>query len=164
MLLHISWHSTACSTHSPFTLQTADTPNHVVRATNSGQTCLHFCARSTAYTKPRAHTQPFTCNTIPRKDTMIPYMAQSRYPLNSSVLAIFFPFATIPATPHHPVSTDRYSLLYGTLTFLLHFMTNTFFSTFLPLYSLPFASTSLLIHTAGPILCTPPSLTPLTKF
>ena len=67
----ISWHSTPCSTHSPFALQTAGIPSHVVRATSSG------------YTKPRAHTQPITCNTIPQKDTMIPFMAQSRYPLNS---------------------------------------------------------------------------------
>ena len=64
---------------------------------------------------------------------MIPYLAQSRHPLNSQVLAIFFPFATIPATPHYPVFTDRYSPQYGMLMFLLHFMTNTFFSTFLPL-------------------------------
>ena len=58
---------------------------------------------------------------------MIPYMAQSRQPLNSQVLAIIFPFATIPATPHYPVFTDRYSPQYGMLAFLLHFMANTFF-------------------------------------
>ena len=117
----ISWHSTPCSTQSPFALQTSGIPNHVVWATNS------------SYTKPGAHTQPITCNTIPQKDTTIPYMAQSRYPLNSQVLASFFPFATIPATPHHQAFTDRYSPQYGLLAFLLHFMTNTFFLTFLPL-------------------------------
>ena len=95
--------------------------------------CLHSFARRTGCTKPRPHTQPITYNTIPQKDNMIPYLAQSRHPLNSQVLAIFFPFATIPATPHYPVFTDRYSPQYGMLTFLLHFMTNTFFSTFLPL-------------------------------
>ena len=36
-------------------------------------------------------------------------MPQPRYPLNSYVLAIFFLFATIPAMPHYPVFTDRYS-------------------------------------------------------
>ena len=94
---------------------------------------------------------------------MIPYLAQSRHPLNSQVLAIFFPFATIPATPHYPVFTDRYSPQYGMLTFLLHFMTNTFFSTFLRFSPPPSASTLFLNHTASPIPCTPPSLTPLTK-
>ena len=123
----------------------------------------HSRPRSTECTKPRAHTQPITYNTIPQKDNMIPYMAQSRYPLNSQVLAIFFPFATIPATPHYPVFTDRYSPQYGMLTFLLHFMTNTFFSTFLRFSPPPSASTLFLNHTASPILCTPPSLTPLTK-
>ena len=126
--------------------------------------CLHSFARRTGCTKPRPHTQPITYNTIPQKDNMIPYLAQSRHPLNSQVLAIFFPFATIPATPHYPVFTDRYSPQYGMLTFLLHFMTNTFFSTFLPLSPPPSAFTSLLNHTAGPILCMLPSLTPYTNF
>ena len=126
--------------------------------------CLRSCTRSTAYTKPRAHTQPITYNTIPQKDNIIPYLAQSTHPLNSQVLALFFPFATIPATPHYPVFFDRHSPQYGMLTFLLHFMTNTFFSTFLPLSPAPSAFTSLLNHTAGPILCMLPSLTPYTNF
>ena len=66
-------------------------------------------------------------NTIPQKDTIIPYIAQSRYPLKSHVLTIFFAFATIPATPYYPVFTDRYSPQYGMLTISLHFITNTFF-------------------------------------
>ena len=41
--LLISWHSTPCSTHSPFALQTSGIQIHVVRATESG------------YTKPRDH-------------------------------------------------------------------------------------------------------------
>ena len=122
--------------------------------------CLRSCTRSTAYTKPRAHTQPITYNTIPQKGNMIPYLAQPTHPLNSQVLAIFFPFATIPVTPHYPVFNDRYSPQYGMLTFLLHFMTNTFFSTFLPLSLPPSAFTSLLNHTAGPIPCMLPSLIP----
>ena len=96
---------------------------------------------------------------------MIPYMAQSRQPLNSQVLAIFFPFANIPATPHYPVFTDRYSPQYGMLTFLLHFMTNTFFSIFSPpLSPTPSASTLCLNHTAGLIPCTLPSLNPHKNF
>ena len=126
--------------------------------------CLHSFARRTGCTKPRPHTQPITYNTIPQKDNMIPYLAQSTHPLNSQVLAIFFPFATIPATPHYPVFTDRYSLQYSMLTFLLHFITNTFFSTFSPLFPPISASTSLLNHTGRPILCTLPSLTPHTNF
>ena len=94
---------------------------------------------------------------------MISYMAPSRYPLNSQVLAIFFPFAAIPVTPQYLVFTDRHSQQYCMLTFLLHFMTNTFFSTFLPLSSPPSASILFLNHTASPIPCTPPFLTPLTK-
>ena len=94
---------------------------------------------------------------------IIPYTSQSRYPLNSQVLAILFPFATIPATPYYPLFTDSYSPQYGMLMFLLHFMTNTFFSAFLPLSPPPSASTLFLNHTAGPIPCTPQSLTPLTK-
>ena len=90
--------------------------------------CPHSRVRSTSWTKPRAHTQPITCNTIPQKNTMIPYMAQSHSPLNSQVLAIFFLFEPIPATPQYPVFTDRYSPQYGLLTLLLHFMTNAFFS------------------------------------
>ena len=106
---------------------------------------------------------------------MILYMAPSRYPLNRQVLAIFFPHAAILATillqlffpyaitPHYLVFTDRHSQQYGMLTFLLHFMTNTFFSTFLPLSSPPSASTLFLNHKASLVPCTPPSLTPLTK-
>ena len=126
--------------------------------------CLRSRTRSTAYTKPRAHTQAITYNTIPQKDNMIPFLAQSTHPLNSQVLAIFFPFATIPARPHYPVFTDRYSRQYGMLTFLLHFMINTFFSTFLPLSPPPSVFTSLLNHTAGPIPCMLPSLTLDTNF
>ena len=85
--------------------------------------------------KPRAHTQPITCNAIPQKDTVIAYMAQSRYALNSQV--IFFPFATIRATSHYPVFTDRYSPQYGILMLLLHFMINTFFFNIPPLFASP---------------------------
>ena len=85
-------------------------------------------------------------------------------PFNSQVPAIFFPFATTPAAPHYPVFTDRHSSQYDMLTFLLHVMTNTFFSTFLPLSPPPSAFTSLLNHTAGPIPCMLPSLTPHTNF
>ena len=118
---------------------------------------LHSCTRSTACTKPLAHTQPITYNTIPQKGNVIPYTALSNHPLNSQVLPIFFPFATIPPTPHYPVFTDRYSPQYSMLTFLLHVMTNTFLSTFLPFSPPPSASTLFLNHTAGPkILRIPP--------
>ena len=100
-------------------------------------TCLHSRARSTACTKLHAKTQPITCNTIPQKDTIIPYIAQSRYPLKSHVLTIFFAFATIPATPYYPVFTDRYSPQYGMLTILLHFITNTFFFNIPPPFPSP---------------------------
>ena len=58
---------------------------------------------------------------------MILYVAQPRYPLFRQVLMIFFPFATIPAMPHCPEFTDRYSSQYDRLLFSLHFMTQTFF-------------------------------------
>ena len=65
-------------------------------------TCPHSRDRSSAYAKPRANPRPINCNVIPQKDTVMPYIAQPRYPLNSQVLAIFFPSATITTTPHHP--------------------------------------------------------------
>ena len=98
--LHISWPLTLCSTHSPFTLQTSGIPNQVVWATNSG--CTKPRARSAARTKPRANSRPINGNVISQKETVIPYIAQPRYPLKSQVLAIFFPSATITTTPHHP--------------------------------------------------------------
>ena len=126
-----SWPLILCSTHSPFTLQTSSIPNHVVWAANSGYTKLrapHPRARSTACTKPRAHTWLINGNIIPQKDTMIPYVSQPRYPLNNEVLAMFFFYATIPATSHYPEFTDTYSPQYGRISFSLHFMTNILFS------------------------------------
>ena len=116
--------------------------------------CLHYSGRSTACTKPRAHTQSITSNTFPQKGTMIPNMAQSRYPLNNQVLAIFLPFATIPATPHYSLSSIHY--VFSTVWYV----NITFFSTFLPLSTPLSASNLFLNHTASPIKCTPPSLTP----
>ena len=122
-------------------------------------TCPHPRARGTACTKPRAHTWQINCNIIPQKDTMIPYVSQPRYPLNNQILAIFFPFATIPATSHYPEFTDTYSPHYRRLSFSLHFMTNILF--FWP----SFANFHIIAHgTASPILCTSPSLTPLTEW
>ena len=63
--------------------------------------CLLFRTRTTECTKPRVHIQPITCHATPQKDIPIPYKAQTRHPLNIGALAIFFPFATIPATLHH---------------------------------------------------------------
>ena len=53
------------------------------------------------------------------------------------VLTLFLPFSTILAMPHYPLFTDRHSPQYVMLTSLLHFMSNTFFSTFLPLFPYP---------------------------
>ena len=88
---------------------------------------------------------------------MTPYMAQPRYPLNSQVLAMFFFSATIPAMPHYPEFTDRYSPQYGRLSFSLNFMIHAAF------LSSP-TSTSFLSPKVGPDLYTPPSLTPLKEF
>ena len=165
MLSHISQHSTPCHSYSPFVLQTSGKPNHVVGAINSG------------YTKPRATFLPqehsmyqTTClhstnhlqhhSTKGQHDTLYGSIA---LPFKYGVFAIFFLFATIPATPHYLGLTDRHSLQYGMFTFLLHFMTNTFFWTFLTLSPPPSTSTLFLNHTASPIPCTAPSLTPLTK-
>ena len=163
MWSRILWYSPPCSTHSPFASQTSDIRNHVVQATNSGYTDPRACILAS----PAQHV-PNHVPTLKQSPATpfhkIPYMAQSRYSLNSQVLAIFFPFATIAATPHYPVSIDRYSPQYGMLIFLLRFMTNTFFSTLLFFSPPPSSSNSFLNHTAGPVLCTPPSLTPLTCF
>ena len=161
----ISWHSTPCPSHWPFVVQTSGKPNHVVRATSSG------------YTKPRAifspqqhsmhqTTCPHSTNHLQRHSTKGQHdtlYGSIALPFKYSVFVIFFPFATIPATPHYLGLTDRHSLQYGMFTFLLHFMTNTFFWTFLTLSPPPSTSTLFLNHTASPIPCTAPSLTPLTK-
>ena len=124
MLSRVSWHSTACFTHSPFALQSAGIPNHVVWEHSMYQT---------TYTHSTNHLQHHS--TKGHHDTLY---GSITLPFNSQVLAIFFPFATIPATPHYPVSTDRYFLQYGMLTFLLHSMTNTFFFLTFSLFLLPF--------------------------
>lgn len=113
--LRVSWTLILCSTNFCFALQTTGISNHMVWDTSSG------------YTKPRACIQPINCNTIPQKDTAIPYMAQPRYLLYSHVLGVFFPFGTIPVTPHFPAFSDRYSPRYGRLSFSLYFITPTFF-------------------------------------
>ena len=88
---------------------------------------------------------------------MTPYMAQPCYPLNSQVLAILFLSATIPATPHYPEITDRYSPQYRRLSFSLHFMIHiAFLSSFLHFQILSQSPK------ASPDPCTPPFLTPLT--
>ena len=146
----ISLHSTPCSTHSPFALQTSGLPNHVVWATNSE--CTKPCARILApgaqdvpnyMVQDAVNQQPATPF---HKSTQWYFMARSCYLLNSLVLVLFSPFATIPAIPHYLLFTDRYSPQYGKLTFLLNFVTNTFFSTFLPLFPPPPLPPSFLIQ------------------
>ena len=78
--------------------------------------------------QPRVHTQPINCNIISQKDTMKVYMAQTRNPLNSQVMAKFFPSAAIPAIQHYSEFTDKYSPQYGRLWFL-YFTINILFST-----------------------------------
>ena len=58
---------------------------------------------------------------------MIPYMAERRHPLNSQVLAIFFPSGTIPAMLNYSEFTDKYSPQYSRWSFLLYFVTNILF-------------------------------------
>ena len=72
---------------------------------------------------------------------MIAFIAQPQYPLNSHVLAIFIPSATISTMPRYPELTERYSPQYDRLTFSLHFMTNTPFLNFLPPFPPPFSIT-----------------------
>ena len=123
----ISWPLIPCSTHPPFTPQTSDVPNHVAWATNSGYTKPHACIPSLGAQHVPNHVpilDRWPGYTIPQKDIMAPYMVQTRYPLNSQLLAIFFSFTTIPVTTlHYPEFTDRYSAQ----SFSLHFLTNTFF-------------------------------------
>ena len=111
-------------------------------------TCPYSCTRSKTCTKLGAFIWPINCNTIPQKVTVIPYMAQPGYTLNSQVLAIFFHFATTPTLPHYPKFTVRYRLQYGRSSCSLHFMTHTFFRLFSPQLHL------FLNHMAGPIPCT----------
>ena len=85
-------------------------------------------------------------------------MAQLCYPLNSQVLAIFFPVATIPATPHDRKFTDRYSQHYGMLLFSLLFITNTFFQLSLHHFHLVSQSHSQ----SNPMSATIPDLTDKT--
>ena len=116
-------------------LQTSGKPNHVVGATKSGYT--KPCARVLAPGAQHAQNHVHTHNESPAT----PFHKRTTW----------YPFATTLATPHYPVFTDSHSPLYGMLVFLLHFMTNTFFSTFLSLSPPCSASTLLLNHTTGPI-------------
>ena len=119
---------------------------------------LKFCTRSTACTEPHAHTWPINCNTIPQKDTMIPYIGSTMLHFKWPCFCDILPFCNY-TSKHYSEFTGRYSPQHGMLLFSFHFMTNTFLQ-----LSSPPTSTSFLNHMASPILCTPPSLTPLTKF
>ena len=80
---------------------------------------LKLCTRSTACTKPHTHTWPINCNTIPQKDTIIPYMAQPCYPLNGQVFVIFFPFATTPA---NTIQNSLGGILHSMVCSCFHFI------------------------------------------
>ena len=56
MSSRISWHLTPFSTHSPFTLQTAGIPNHVVWATSSGYTKPRLCQEHSIYQTTCPHS------------------------------------------------------------------------------------------------------------
>ena len=81
---------------------------------------------------------------------MTPYKAQPHYPLNSQVLTIFFLSATIPATPHSPEFTDRYSAQYGRLSFSLHFVIHTAFLFSFPCFHILFQGLSRPTHATIP--------------
>ena len=117
------WPSISCSTHSPFVLQKLDIPNHIFCATKSGyiKPCDRIYVPRTLKYQTRAYTWSINCIIIPRKDTMIPYMAQPRHPLTNQVLAMFFSSASIPATPLYSEFTDKCSPQYRKLSFSLHF-------------------------------------------
>ena len=147
LLSHISWPLIPCFTHSPFALQPLGTPNHGVSATDSGHTktsCPYSYTRSTACTKPLAHTQLINCNIISKRSPQLLIW------LNHQVLVLFFPFANLPIMPHYPALTDSYYPQHGRLSFSLHFMTSIFFG-------LPSPNpTSFINHMAGLIPYAPP--------
>ena len=96
-----SWSSTPCSTHFSSALQKMGIPNHMVFATNSRLNKPRVCILAPRELNVPNHmaTQPINCNFIPQNNTMIPYMAQTRYLLNSQILAILP--RSIPATLHY---------------------------------------------------------------
>ena len=136
-----------------FELQTVDILNHVPTFSHQEHSIYQTtCPHSTNHLQHHS--------TKGQHDTLYGSIGLTfKQPTSCDIL----PFRNYTATSYYPVFTDRHSLLYGMLTFLLHFMTNTFFSTFLPLSPPPSASTLFLNHTVSPIQCTPPSLNPLTK-
>ena len=119
--------------------------------TTNRTTWQHCRARNTKCTKPRAPAQPINCNIIQHKDTMIPYMNQTRHPLNNQVLTIFFPFATIPGTPHYSEFSDKYYTQCDRWSFSLYFITNILFSTFFPPFSHPLSTTQPIQSTTQPL-------------
>ena len=94
-----SWSLTPCCTHSSSALQKLGIPNHVVFVTNS-EVLNHLStfSRQDKCIYQTIWLHSINCNFIPQKDSMIPYMAQTRHLLNSQVLAIFTPSATTSAT------------------------------------------------------------------
>ena len=107
LLSRTSWSSTPCPPSllpryksqvyqtTWFSPQTVDVLNHVST----------FSRQTSVCTKPHGYTQPINCYFISQKDTMIPYVAQTRHLLNSQVLAIFPPSATTSAT--HQSGSDN---------------------------------------------------------
>ena len=112
-----SWSSTPCSTHFSSALQKLGIPNHMVFATNSGRIKPRVSILAPRELNVPNHmaTQPINCNFIPQKDTMIPYMAQTRYLLNSQFLSIFPP--SIPATLHYSGFSKLPTITWHTLVF-----------------------------------------------
>ena len=76
--------------------------------------------------------------------------------IRRSEINTFFLSATMPAAPHYPEFTSRYSPRYGRLSFSLHFLIHT------PFHFPSTTCTSFLNPKASPDSHTP--LTPLTDF
>ena len=118
-LRHISWPSILCYTYSPFTLQTLDIVNQVIWAKNRG------------YTKPRACTlvqehwmYQTTCS---HSTSQLLHHSTKGYhdTLYDSTMILF------KYSYSHTIQ-KRCSPGYGRLSFSLHLMSNTLFSTFFP--------------------------------
>ena len=88
-----------------FGQQTVDVLNHV-----PAFSCQKHWLYQTMY------PQPINCNSIPQKDTMIPYMGQAHHPLSNQILAIFFSTnvaAMLINSPYNKVCNGFSTLFYA---------------------------------------------------
>ena len=139
--------SIPCSANSP---KPSGIPNHVVWATNSRYTkpCTRILAPGALDVSN--HVSPQSANQLQHHYAKGHNDTSYGYGYTPSLLAIFFPSATTPAALHYPEFTNKYSPQYSRWSFLLYFMTNILFSTFLSPLPSPLSTIQPIHNTFQP--------------